>query len=294
MGQQGFWDVDERQKKLSKKNPLLDRLNEVVPWKEFRPILERVHKKERKSNAGRKAYDVILMFKMLLLQKLYNISDEQIEYQVNDRLSFMLFLGLGIEDRVPDATTVWKFREQLIEHKLIRELFDKFESYLQREGFKAQEGQIVDATLVPVPIQRNSREDNEKIRNGEIPEKLKENPHRLSQKDLEARWTKKNGKSFFGYKNHISIDAKFKLVRKYKITDASVHDSKALGEVLDIENPSDKIWADSAYRSEDIEWTLEKIGFESEINERAYRNHPLSRVIALILYQMYLTKESVI
>ena len=276
MSQQGFWDWEERHQKLSNKKPLLDRLNEIVPWEEFRPLLEQIHQKERKSNAGRKPLDVILMFKLLLLQKFYNISDEELEYQVNDRLSFMKFLGLGIEDTIPDGTTVWSFREQLMKHDLIRKLFDKFDRYLRREGYEAKEGQIVDATLVPVPIQRNSRKENEKINDGEIPEAWKEQPHRLSQKDLEARWTKKNGQSHFGYKNHISIDVRFGFVRQYLVTDASVHDSRVLGKILDIENPDDRIWADSAYRSEDIEWVLEKIGFESEIHERAYRNRPLS------------------
>lgn len=276
MSQKGFWDWEERHQKLSNKKPLLDRLNEIVPWEEFRPLLKQVHQKERKSNAGRKPLDVILMFKLLLLQKFYNISDEELEYQVNDRLSFMKFLGLGIEDTIPDATTVWSFREQLMKHGLIRKLFDKFDNYLRREGYEAKDGQIVDATLVPVPIQRNSQKEKEKIHEGEIPEEWNEKPNRLSQKDLEARWTKKNGKSHFGYKNHISIDVKFGFVRQYQVTDAAVHDSQVLGEIIDIENPDDRIWADSAYRSEDIEWVLEKIGFDSEIHERAYRNRPLS------------------
>ena len=154
MSQQGFWDWEERHQKLSNKKPLLDRLNEIVPWEEFRSLLEQIHQKERKNNAGRKPLDVILMFKLLLLQKIYNISDEELEYQVNDQLSLMKFLGLGIEDTIPDATTVtvWSFLEQLMKHDLIRKLFDKFNSYLRREGYEAKEGQIVDATLGTVQI----------------------------------------------------------------------------------------------------------------------------------------------
>ncbi|MEO0801361.1 MAG: IS5 family transposase, partial [Cyanobacteria bacterium J06642_2] len=215
MSQKGFWDWEERHQKLSHKKPLLDRLNEIVPWDEFRPLLERIHQKERKSQAGRKPIDVILMFKLLLLQKFYNISDESLEYQVNDRLSFMKFLGLGIEDTIPDATTVWSFREKLMKLGLIRELFDKFDDYLILEGYEAKEGQIVDATLIPVPLQRNSRKENEKLRKGEIPEEWEEKPHKLSQKDLEALWVKKNVQNHFGYKNHISVDVKYGLVRQY-------------------------------------------------------------------------------
>ena len=107
MGQQGFWDFEVRHQKLEQKQDFLVRLNRLIPWETFRPLLQQIHEKPRKSNAGRKPTDELLLFKMLVLQKLYNISDEDLEYQVNDRLSFMRFLGLGLEDRVPDATTVW-------------------------------------------------------------------------------------------------------------------------------------------------------------------------------------------
>lgn len=188
----------------------------------------------------------------------------------------MKFLNLGLEDTIPDATTVWMFREKLTKRGLIEELFNQFDDYLREQGYEASKGQIVDATLVPVPKQRNSRKENEKIRKGEIPEKWSENPNRLAQKDLDARWTRKNGQNYYGYKNHISIDTKYGFVRKYHVTDASVHDSKVLGKILDGENLESEIWGDSAYRSEEIEWVLETLKFESKIHERAYRNQPLS------------------
>ena len=119
MGQLGFWDFTARHQKLEAKKDILSNLDKLVPWETFRPLLEQIHHKPRKSNAGRPATDVMLIFKMLILQQLYNISDEELEYQVNDRLSFMRFLGLGIEDPVPDATTVWLFREQLRQHDLV-------------------------------------------------------------------------------------------------------------------------------------------------------------------------------
>lgn len=276
MGQQSFWDWENRQNKLNEKKPFLNILNELIPWDEFRPVLEQIHQKDRKSNAGRKPIDVIIMFKLLILQHLYNISDEDLEYQVNDRNSFMRFLGLGLEDRIPDATTVWLFREKLTKAGLVTKLFESFDEYLRDQGYEAKEGQIADATLVPVPKQHNLSEENEIIKKGEIPETWKEKPRRLAQKDVDARWTKKNGQSFFGYKNHISIDRKSGFVRRYKITDAAVHDSQVLGEILDPDNEGDQIWADSAYRSEEIEWVLERIGFESEIHERGYRNRKLT------------------
>ena len=276
MRQPGFWDWEERQNKLNQKKDLLVRLNEIVPWETFRPLLASIHHKPRKSNAGRKPIDVIVMFKLLVLQQLYNISDDELEYQVSDRLSFMQFLGFGLADEVPDATTVWLFRKQLIEQELIEPLFEQFDDYLIEQGYSAQEGQIVDATLIPVPKQQNHKDENEQIKQGEIPTSWQDKPHKLAQKDTDARWTKKGGKSYFGYKNHIGIDAKYRLIRQYVVTDASVHDSQVLGQLLDADNESDGIWGDSAYQSTAIEQTLKLMGFESQIHERGYRSHPLS------------------
>ncbi len=111
MGQKGFWDLEKRQHTLAQKKDTLNQLNTIIPWSEFRPILDQAHVKERKSNAGRKPFDVVLMFKLLILQTLYNISDDELEYQINDRLSFMSFLGLGLEDTISDSKTIWLFRE---------------------------------------------------------------------------------------------------------------------------------------------------------------------------------------
>ena len=116
MAQMGFFDLSDRYASLDAKRDPLVEIDAVVPWEEFRPTLERVWRKreaERKSRAGRKPMDAVLMFKTLVLSALYNLSDDQIEYQVRDRLSFMRFLGLGLEDRVPDAKTVWLYRDAL-------------------------------------------------------------------------------------------------------------------------------------------------------------------------------------
>lgn len=276
MRQPGFWDWEDRQSKLNEKKDLLVRLNHIIEWEMFRPLLVQIHDKPRKSNAGRKSIDVIVMFKLLVLQQLYNISDEELEYQVSDRLSFMQFLGFGLADEIPDATTVWLFRKQLIEQQLIEPLFEQFDEYLIEQGYAAQGGQIVDATLIPVPKQHNHKDENERIRQGEMPAEWQDKPHKRVQKDTDARWTKKGGKSHFGYKDHICIDAEHRLIRRYVVTNASVHDSLVLGQLLDEDNESDLIWGDSAYRSDATEDTLALIGFESQIHQRGYRNHPLS------------------
>ncbi len=166
---------------------MLNRLNQMVPWESLRPTLKKIREKPRKSKAGRKSLDEVLLFKMLVLQRLYNISDEDLEYQVNDRISFMQFLNLGLEDRVPDATTVWLFREQLQKQGLVEELFEQFEASLQQAGDQAKDGQIMDATLVPVPKQRNDKEENQQIKTGQIPEEWSQQPHKRAQKDVDAR-----------------------------------------------------------------------------------------------------------
>jgi IS5 family transposase len=135
---------------------------------------------------------------------------------------------------------------------------------------------MVDATIVPVPKQRNSRDENEAVKAGERPPAWEKKPAKLRQKDRDARWTKKHGKSFFGYKNHVNADAKHKLIRRYEVTDAAVHDSQALDALLTKGNTSSDVFADSAYRSTETEAKLKARGFRSRIHRRAHRNHPLS------------------
>ena len=135
MAQTGFFDRSDRYASLNaKKDPLIE-INAVVPWDEFLPLLERIWRRPdaaKKSRAGRKPMDVVMMFKALVLSALYTLSDDQLEYQVRDRLSFMRFLGLGLGDRVPDAKTVWLYREVLAKAGMVDELFAQFDGYLAR------------------------------------------------------------------------------------------------------------------------------------------------------------------
>ncbi len=280
MGQMGFYDLDKRLEAISAKGDPLELIKATVPWESFRAEIETVTRpkpEERKSTAGRKPYDAILMFKILVLQTLHNLADEQLEYLIRDRLSFMRFLDLGLEDPVPDATTVWLFREALAKAGLVAKLFVLFNQHLEAKGYIARGGQIVDATIVSAPMQRNSRSENEAIKAGKTPEGWQEKPAKNAQKDKDARWTKKHDHSFYGYKNHIGIDRAHKLIRRYAETDASVHDSQKLDDVLDKSNTGAEVWADSAYRSAEIEAKLEAKGYKSRVHRRARRNRPLSR-----------------
>lgn len=275
--QLGFFEIDKRHAQLSKHGDPLERLNNVINWEIFRSILEKMDAKARKSNAGRKPTDRVLMFKLLILQRMHNLSDERLEFQITDRLSFMRFLGLEFGDAIPDARTVWAFREDLKEHDLVDSLFAKFNDALTGEGIEMKSGQIIDATFIPIPIQRNSREDNKTIKSGEIPASWSELPNKEAHKDLDARWTKKGGVSHYGYKDHINVDAKLKLITKWTSTDASVHDSQAFETVL--RTPQEggvDVSADSAYRSDETEAMLAKKKYNSRIHERAYRDASLT------------------
>ena len=226
------------------------KIDGVVPWEDLRARLEAVWRradKARKSRAGRKPWDAI---KTIILCALY-LSDDQVEHQIRDRLSFMRFLGLGLEGRVPDAKTVWLYREQLTQAGVIEALFETFDGYLKDQGYLAMGGQIIDASIVAVPKQRNSREENARIKAGETPAGWEDKPAKRRQKDVEARWTKKHGKSHYGYKNHVNVDRRHKLVRRYHVSDAAEHDSQVLDDILDGDNTALGVWADSAYRSAD-------------------------------------------
>ena len=273
----GLFDVQSRFSKIDFNGDPLVILKQAVDWELFRPELSKVRKKERLSNAGRKPYDVVLMFKMLVLQSLYNLSDDQIEIQVLDRLSFMRFLDLRIGDDVPDAKTVWAFKEALSAEDRARKLFLMFDEFLRDNGFQARKGQIVDATIVKVPVQRNKSEENDRIKAGEGEALKKEwGGAKAAQKDIHARWTKKRGKSYFGYKDHVSVDVKHKLIRDYETTDASVHDSNHFEDLLDVDNTSVDVWADSAYRSQEHLGNLSEMGFREHIQRKGTRGHALT------------------
>ena len=273
----GLFDEHFRYEKITKqKDPLL-KLDRLIDWSIFVPILEAVFQKEEpKGKGGRPHYDYLLIFKILILQRYYNLSDDQIEYQILDRLSFMRFLKLTIADDVPDSKTIWLFRESVTNEGIIEKMFENFGKILLEKGFIGHEGKIVDASFVEVPRQRNTREENDKLKAGELPEKWDDNQNKLEQKDMDAKWTKKNGVSFYGYKNHVKGDNKSKLITKYKVTDASVHDSQVLEDLIEPTDKNEAMFADSAYSGEPISEMLEGKEVINKIHEKAYKNKPLT------------------
>lgn len=272
----GFWDQDIRLSNLSQLGVPLETLHAGVDFELFRTLLEEGLQVEAKGKGGLRPYDYVLMFKILILQRYYNLSDDQVEYQINDRMSFMRFLNLSIADDIPDSRTVWNFRERLTDLGLVEELFSLFIGELERLNLVVNEGKIIDASFVESPRQHNHRAENEQIKSGEIPESFKSNPHKLAQKDMDARWTKKNNQTFFGFKNHVKQDAKSKLITGYVVTDAGVHDSRATDLLLNEKDKAEEFFADSAYAGEPQEAIIKKKQMINRVCEKGARNHPLT------------------
>ena len=282
--QPGFFDLEHHYARLSAAGDPLERLLAAVNFEAFRYRLEKALKRSDRAKGGRPPYDPVLMFKVLILQALYNLSDAQAEFMVRDRLSFLRFLGLGLDDAVPDATTIWLFREQLVQANAMEKLFQRFDKVLTDKGYLAMSGQLMDATLVPAPRQRNDDGEKQDIKAGKAADEIwPDKPARARQKDVDARWTVKTSKAkprvdgqaqadlavpVFGYKNHISTDRRHGLIRKWTVTAASAHDGARLPDLLDKTNTASGVWADTAYRSKKNEALLEKRGFVSHVHRR--------------------------
>jgi len=269
--------ADVQLERLSKLGDPLERINETIDWEIFRhSICERVRKPDY-AKGGRPPIDEVLMFKITLLQDWNNVSDDSTEYLVNCRLDWQRFLGMELGEKSPDAKTIWLFKEQLGKEGL-GELFELFNQNLYAMGVVKREGSLIDATFVDVPRQRNSRDENTRIKNGEIPEEWQrpENVNKLEQKDTDARWAKKGNELHYGYKDHVKVDEKSKVIVDFSVTSANIHDINEFEGLIDIGD--NEAWLDSAYASEEhVARIMEKYpGIILHICEKGYRNAPLT------------------
>ena len=260
----------------------INKLNAVIDWELFRVDLETLLADDVRDQrkGGRPPFDVVLMLKVLVLQKYYSLSDDAAELQIMDRYSFMQFLDLLPGDSVPDAKTIWDFRQSLgqsIEkdgRDRSRKIFERFGQLLEGQGMLAKEGSIVDASVVAAPRKRNTRGQNVQIKKGARPAGFDPNTVVGRQEDCDARWTKKNNEVHYGDKNHPKVDAKTKLVSDDTTTPASVHDSQVFEELINEEDEA--VFADSTYQSGARCKYLLKKNCQNFILFKATRNHPLS------------------
>jgi len=274
--QKSFFEEDDRLKRLTELGDQLVNISATIDFGMFRPLLDSAIVRKNSDLGGRPPWDNVLMFKVLLLQQWYNLADDKTEYVINDRLSFQRFLNLSLGDKVPDSKTIWLFREILMKSGKYETLFSMFEKEMEKRAIITRKGSIVDAAFVEVPKQRNTREENKKIKQGEGDQLFGDNKHKKRQKDVDARWTKKNNKTFYGYKDHIKVDKDSKMIVSYSATDASVHDSKELVNLLDEKDES--LNADSAYVGEELHATIKEKypNIKLNVNEKANRNKPLT------------------
>jgi transposase, IS5 family len=291
-GQAGFFDLDERYRALSAAGDALERLARAVDFELFRAELEQALQRSDRARGGRPPYDSVLMFKILVLQTLYTLSDDQTEYQLRDRLSFMRFVRLELHDLVPDAKTIWLFREQLTRTGAIERLFHRFDTALKDQGFLAMGGQILDATVVQARPARLTVEEKAVVRDGGTPAGW--SPARRAQIDRDARWTLKRGRKrpppqdrttrrqaveiavpVFGYKNHVGIDRRHGLIRTWTVTHAAAHDGGQLAGLLDGNNMASGVWADTAYRSAANLAVLAKRGLTARLQRPKPRGKPM-------------------
>ena len=295
-GQSGFWDFEDRLKELSAEGDPLEKLSTTIDFEMFRPTLAKALRRSSPSKGGRPGFDPVLKFRMLVLQALHGLSLAQTSYMVRDRLSWMRFCGLGPGDTVPDANTLWDFREALIAAKVLDRIFERLDRAITEAGYLPMGGQIIDATLVAAPKQRNTDGEKAAIKEGRIPEAWKDKPAKLRQKDRDARWTVKFAKArpkedgepqidiaipFYGYKSHISIDRRHGIIRRALVSDAAAHDGARLREgLIDPANTASHVWADTAYRSAANEAFLSKAGKVSRIHFKKPKGKPMPKPIA--------------
>jgi len=239
----GLFSAIEHEQAVAAKVSGILKLRDLIPWESFRPLLEELtgYATRDWKKGGKPPFDPVLMFKALLLQKFHGLSDDATEEQIFERTSFKSFLGLRIGDDIPDAKTLWDFKQRI---------------EAEGKGIVAREGRIVDASFMPPPRRRNDRDTNQRIKKGERPEEFDTNPAVGRQKDSEARWIKKNNEVHYGRKNHVKADLKTKLILSSTATPASVHDSQVFEELLDDKDQA--VLADSAYHSAEHEEHLIK------------------------------------
>lgn len=245
---------------------------------------------------GRIAFGASL-FKALILQAQHNLSDARMEFMIRDRLSWMRFLGFDLGGPTPDENTIRHFRNRLTETGTLKRVMKAFDWQLRKKGYIPMSGQIVDASLVPAPKQRNTDGEREAIKAGKTAAEIwPDAPNKAAQKDTSARWTLKvggkvryrpDGKPLpqiatpvFGYKTHIAIDRRYGFIRESAVTSASAADGRMLRNLVTTDNTSSKVWADSAYRSQRNETWLAGKMLTSRIHRRKSAGKPMPKATA--------------
>ena len=297
MEQRGLFGLSEHLEKLSEHGDPLEVLATTVDFEFFRGWLVDGLGYGDGAKGGRPPFDPVSMFKALILQAQHNLSDAKMEFMIRDRLSWLRFLDFDLGGPTPDENTIRHFRNKLTETGTLKRVMKAFDWQLHKKGYIPMSGQIVDASLVPAPKQRNTEDEKEAIKAGQSAREIwPDEPNKAAQKDVDARWTLKIGGKvryrpdgtplpmiavpMFGYKSHISIDRCFGFIRESMVTSASEADGRQLQHVVSIENTGSEVWADSAYRSQRNEKWLAKRLLTSRIHRRKPAGKPMPQATA--------------
>lgn len=264
----------EREAKLDRIGDALSKLAEHVDFAALAAEIDAAAPRPGRERGGRPPFPTELMVRVLVIQQLYNLSDEQMEFQLLDRLSFQRFVGLRQSAQAPDRTTIWTFKERLIKAGASECIFEAVNRQLDRHGYIARGGQMIDASIVPAPKQTLTRDEKAIVQQDAMPADWSAPKRR--QKDVQARWTKKHGKSHYGYKLSTGVDQRHKLIRKIYISTASEHDTLHFEGVLDPGNTSRDVWADKGYVDGAREQRLSEKGWRLHIQRKGQPCKPLS------------------
>ena len=230
-------------------NAKLAKIDDLVKWYRFEKLLARV----RAGESGRPPYPALSMFKALLLQQWYGLSDPGLEEALSDRLSFRRFCGFALDEATPDETTICRFRQALIAGGLRDRLLEELNRQLERRGLFLKQGTMIDATLVtaqaaPPPLAAGAK----------------------SPQDDDADWTRQNGKSHFGYKAHVAMDQGSRLIRRARLTPAKVYESEVADALICGDERA--VYTDRAYEHKERRRRLKALGIKDRIMHRSHKN----------------------
>lgn len=267
--------LEEKETSLS-----LVKIAKSIDFESYRPEIEKVVEKQtantrtKNSSRGRPAVDPVLMLKITFLGALYRLSDEKLHENILDRATFRKFLNLGALC-CPSPKTIWKYRELFTKEELFSKLFKSWTEQ-KLTDFIGDEGKIIDSSFVEAPKQRNTREENQTIKEGNGDKLWEDQPHKKAHKDIDARWTKKRNETHYGYKAHVCVDSKSKVITNLTTTSASVHDSQVVIELLDKRYKGQKLYLDAGYVGKEQEKKIIDYGMLPCVCEKGYRGHPLT------------------
>ena len=274
MIRESLFAASERETKLTALGDVLQRFEEIIDFGAIASEIDKAAPRPGRAKGGRPPYPTEVMVRILIIQERFNLSDEQMEFQLLDRLSFQRFVGLRRSSQIPDRTTIWLFRDRLVKAGCPDLVFESVNRQIAMAGYVARSGQMIDATLVCAPVQHMNKQEKETVVQGNVPPEWSD--AKLRQKDRDAKWTKKHGKAYFGYKLSASTDHRYKLIRQVRISSANEHDTRHFDAVLDAQNSSRDIYADRGYADLDREKRLKAQGWRVHIQRKAKKGKPLS------------------